>query len=232
MSQFVETADDLNKKYGNTYCLYAGQLVYVTAFAGHGDGLQCSMSYPKKEKPKEGSATSVVNVHPKDFASITIDEMFINNIDKWKASKDGETTCPLVHFARNPRRQWKRGLTAENTKLSCPLNTLYASCGEKLNNGYNRLDFPMIERLRAPQYPSWAFAFHNVKEYQALALSKMFALMVSNQSTTKYLICSPFGFVAEAVPDRIFVKHPPAMQELTDFVRRNELAIGIELDSA
>lgn len=217
---YKDTADDLNKKFHNTFVKYNGVPALVHHFGGEGDGLHFQLAVD------EHGRNIPQNYIPGCIEPINFDAMFINNT----VFKDAENPAiPAVLVQRKPRRQWKRGMCVDNTRTTCPIWPLYKSFGKNLPHWAGNLDLTLIKRLLAPKYPTWDEAKELVKSYQAVALGPMFALTISSISATKHLLASHFGFIGEVQGNTIIVKHSPALQEVRDWVSRSGMQVAVEL---
>lgn len=218
---YVETFDDLSKKYHHTYIKINGELGYASNFCDKGTGIQCVW------QTADGKETIMTIIKPEDIETLSFDSTFLN----CTSPKDTKHIwCPLIHFSRAPKRQWKRGMCAENTWLRCPLVGLYKPYGKKVQ-WYWQLSFNTLHHLMNPQFPLLKDAVAICPQYQGVALSPMFAITLSNVSDTRFLLASPFGFIGEADATHIWVKHQPAFQEVKDFVARTNQPIHVELET-
>lgn len=221
---YIETADDLNKKFGHTFAFHDGILTHFEAFGGSNDGGGIVTNCVT------GDGQSTATIPLKHIEPIVVNETFINNTKF--SSRAEDPMVALVHFRRNPKRQWKRGLSKDNTIVSCPYAQLYSSFDVPLRGWEGRLSFKLINHLLKPEYPAWKQAFKLLPTYQAIALSPLFAIMLSNISKERYLIANTFGFIAEATEDLIKVRHEAALQELRDWVLRSGIQVSVEMDHA
>jgi hypothetical protein len=218
---YQDTADDLNKKYHNCYVNYAGVLGFISNFGLNADG-----SYHCLWKQPGGRDTTKMSpIDPTAIECFNFNSTFINNSTLMSAK---DSAVAVVHVSRHPKRQWKRGMCAENTWLRCPVVHLYKAFGKR-PNWHHQLSFDLIERLMTPTFPTLARAIEKCNHFIGVAISPMFAVTLSNISSERYLLTSPFGFIGEADAKHIWVWHPPAMQEVQDFVARSNQNISIEV---
>lgn len=224
MPKYQETAEDLGKKYHHTFVLYDGKAVFISAFQLVGKEILANIAENEGTKPQPQI------IDPTKIEPLIFDSMFVNN-SKLK-EETAKKMVPATLFTRNPRRQWRRGLTDENCRLSCPLAPLYRGFGKRLYNWDGRLSFQLIRHLQKPVYPSLQKALSDLESWQALAISPMFAVTLSSISSTRQLLASTFGFIGEVQNDTIFVHHRPALQEVRDYVNRTRQSINVELVNA
>jgi hypothetical protein len=221
----LDNTDDLNRKYHNTFVLLSGELAYVAHFGAtthEGRDVLVHVSTGDPERTVE------MLIDQTKIQAIEFNAAFINN--GAFSPKAKEPQVPLVLVRRSPRRQWRRGLCSENVVLQNPISSLYRLFGRNMSHWQGRLGFPLLRRLLNPEYPTIAEAVTHLETYQAIAISPMFAIMLSSLSTEKYLLTSHFGFIGEISLDggRVWVHHEPAMQELRDFAVRTNQLIHIE----
>lgn len=222
MPKYVETPDDLNKKYHGTFVKYKDEFVSIANFV---PGPERGSVVAAISRAKGGAHNETIEVDK--LEAITFDSMFVNNSDLTSSRKE-EQMIPATLFLRLPRRQWRRGLSQDNTKLKCPMSTLYATIGRSFENFDHNLSIPLLKRLEVPKYPTLRHAVDMLFTFQAVAISPMFCLCLSNISRERCLITSIFGFVGEATHNAIYVKHPPVLQELRDFVSRTNQSVTVE----
>jgi hypothetical protein len=218
---YVETVDDLNRKYQHSFIKIGDDLVY---FAG---AVNASKDSIHAIVSREGAPEQEVDILPDTITELELDATMFNGSDLTTKRTNGPPSATV--FRRSPLRQWKRGLTDENTLLECPVRPLYRSMGRKLRDCHNKLTFPLVKKLYYPVYPEFREAITLCKRHIAVAISPLFAVMLSNISADKYLIASLFGYVAEADETTIWVRHKPAAQELTDYIKRTNQPINLEV---
>lgn len=217
---YVETADDLVRKYGETYVLLQGELVYVQTIVQDGREIAAFVTTPDQKEKQ-------VKVQAEDFEELAFPAMYVNDIDESKRKFQVGATL----FKRSPRRQWKRGLGHENTIITCPAAPLYRALGKKLDWDHH-LTFRLIKHLREPKYPSYPEAVEGIQKHIAMAISPDFAVILSSISPDKHLIASRYGFIGEGNKDTLWIKHHPSEQEITDYVKRTKQNLNIETVNA
>lgn len=222
MSKYKETVEDLNKKYQHTWCLVTNRIAYIKELTARGED-----EFTGKIMFESGKYESPI-ISRESIESLVFDATFINNLDSWNYE---ENPCvPATYFSRSARRQWKRGLTNENTIIRSPIRPLYIAFGKRFHK-HAELDFPLIRRLQNPTYPLFNEALGYLPQFEAVAISPHLALVLSNISTTRCLVANHFGFIGEAQQGLIIVKHAPALQEVRDFVTRTRQYVSVELDA-
>lgn len=225
MPVYKETADDFNKKYHSTFVLYDGKLAFVHHFQemtpNLGEQIGCQIKYDSRD----GSVISAVD--STKLEPFIVDNMFINVGDL-----KGKIAIPLALVQRKPKRQWKRGLCQENTQVKCPVQSLYTAFGKNVSQWDGTIDWNLVKSLHDPVYPSLTQACKLCEKFIGIAISPMFAITLSNISNSRWLLCSPFGFIGECDPTTIWIHHKPAFQEVFDFVKRTNQPISVELVNA
>jgi hypothetical protein len=219
---YIENGDDLNKKFHGTFVKYDGKFVHMCNFVNDNDGRVVAQVY------HDGSTKPTVEtIDVSKLEAVTFDSMFVNN-SELVVRPNSTQSIPATLFLRLPKRQWKRGLSNDNTKIRCPMGWLYTSIGKNLDLFDNSLTYKLLKRLDQPTYPTLKEAVKVLPAFQAVAISPMFAVCLSNISRTRCLIASIFGFIGEATEDAIYVKHTPLLQELRDYVSRTHQPITVE----
>ena len=223
---YVETAEDLTRKYGRSFALLDNKLVYFREFVESGEegGVIAYLH-------EEGSSDTIERLIRVDsISSLAFDAMYVNvsyapapkrTTSKWE--------IPGTLFKRSPTRQWRRGLAEDNTIITCPLTSLYQSMGKVLYQWNGGLSYPLIKALQNPEYPSYNEAIERCQKEQCVAISSMFAVCLSTISPDHFLVSSVYGFVAEGIKDHIFVRHTPSQQEITDYITRTKQDIRMEV---
>lgn len=223
---YVETAEDLNRKYGQTFVLLNNETIYVNEFFQESPG-KIIMNHSKADNPGK----EIMNhITPNEIEAFNFDAMYVNNVDfDHPRSKKDKLLIPATLFRRSPRRQWKRGLGHDNTVIACPVLPLYQSINKGLSNFDTHLSFKLIERLRNPIYPMYEEALKLCNQFIAIALSPEFVVMLSSISTDKYLIASTHGFIGEGTAKNIWIRHQPSEQEMSDYLKRTNQNVALEV---
>lgn len=221
---YVETAEDLNRKYSSTYALLKEKLVFFYEFTLLENHLINARYTSEKDEQCE-------TIDPEDIKSLSFDSMFINNIEFKKPEKKIMRIAAVL-FKRKALRQWRRGINSDTVSITCPLTPLYRAFGNerKLRMSVDLdLSFNLITRLRNPQYPTFDQAIDLCQTYQAVAVSPMFAICLNNTSNEKYLLTSKYGFIGEVIPGHAWIYHAPSQQEFSDYIMRSKQKILIEV---
>lgn len=227
MLEYKETADDLARKYHQTFILYDKKLAYIHHFTEMGQvpGEQIAATISIE---KGGDNSMLIN--PDLIEPISINTMFINNVE-FREVKHTQL-CPVVLICRKPKRQWRRGICNDNTLVRSPINNLYQAINKPLAPWDSNLGWALLQRVLNPTYPSLPDACKFAKHYIACAISQMFTVTLSNISEDKYLLMSTFGIIGQCTPDRIWVHHAPALQEVRDYVTRTKQLVQVEIAHA
>lgn len=226
--EYKDTADDVSKKWSHSYCKYGGEVVYVHSIGGDNtapdDPYEMTAYFITNGETKP---TFVKEIKAELFEALVFDAAFVNS------GENPQKNVLATHYSRSPKRQWKRGLTKENTRITCPLAPLYRSFGKhSVPRWTGSLDFDLIGRLQNPVYPTWDEAMDMVGHTFAVAVNPMFAITVSNQSDSRRLLASSFGFIGECDRSVIYVRHKPVLQEVRDFVSRSKQNLTVEFVNA
>lgn len=221
MPEYKETADDLNKKYHNTWILYDGKPSFIHHFQPTDRGVAAGLT---TLGPKGGTLESAVVIDPNKIDVIPVNTSFINNAP---LSGTGGA-IPAIFLSRKPKRQWRRGLCADNTQIKCPVSSLFSILGRNIPSWAGNIDGTLIRNLINASYPTLAQACASVPEKLAVAISPMFCVCISNVSLERFLLTSTFGFIGECTANHIWVHHQPARQEVLDFVARTQQPIVVE----
>ena len=221
MPTYHETVDDLNKKYNKTYVLYDHAPVYIGNFANPAPNVYGAAVVSSDSTDPVGMIVDLTKLEP-----ITFDASFVNYVDL----QTTRTKNPTILFQRSARRQWKRGLCAENVRITNPISSLLKLFGSSMV--LPDLSISMINHLIHPQFPSVQEALGLMQRFHNMAISPLFAITLSSISLDKYLLTSHFGFVGEINENGIWVRHAPVMQEIQDWLRRTGQTIPVELIDA
>lgn len=219
---YAETADDLHRKFSETYALFNEKLVYFSSFISKDDKIEAALTDTDQEQ-------QIVNLTSEEIGELTFDSMYVNNTELDVKDKRGHYQIAATLFKRKPERQWRRGLGSENTSITCPIAGLYQRFGKSLTHWDRQLSFNLVERLQSPTYPTYNEAIKLCDVHQAVAFSPMFAICLSNISNEKFLIASKHGFIGEGIKDHMWIYHVPSQQEITDFIVRSKQNISMEV---
>jgi hypothetical protein len=223
MPTYKETADDLNKKFHNSYALYRGRLAYLSHFQSHPNGSIVAMIQYDENK------SEMTEIDPDSFSLIPVPSMFVNTHDL----TSNDSLIPATQVWRYPRRQWKRGINGDNTSTRCPMKALYSAIGKSFSGSIwdRSISFNLVRRIMDPQYPTLSQALGHLEKFQAVAIAPMFAVCLSNVSSDWALLTSLFGFIGEVRDKTIIVRHRPALQEVRDYVSRTNQQITVDYAS-
>ena len=217
MPQYNDTVEDFNLKWGHTYALLDDRIVYIDAAyykENEPDHYFVSMSYNKRSEHIENLDFTL-------FTPILFDSQFFNSCD---FTQEDPIAC--LYIARSSKRQNKRSICSENTIVVSPLSPLITQINFHKNKLYN-INEKYITQILKKSFPVYKDALQLCDKYLMVALSPDFAVSLSSISNTKYLLSSQFGFIGEADAECLYIHHPGSVQEINDFVRRNNLNLRV-----
>ena len=217
---YVDTVDDLTRKYLDTYILYDSKLMKIRGFEDQSGRI--AMFY---EDENSGiSATKSIGLNTNLIEHIIVNTRYFNRPSITGVSKH----IPGTLYSRSPRRQYKRSICNDNSLLTSPIITFFDTFGIACRKWHSKLLLSDIDSLLNPKYPLYTEALNSIDEQQCIALNERFALCLSTMSPTDYVIASTFGFVGTCNKTSITVHHSPVYQELSDFLRKtNQTSIHL-----
>lgn len=225
MAEYVETWDDLNKKYSDTFLKWRGNLCYCEQF-GHSDNKTIAVLHFLG--PKRGLHKEHLDYEESALEELHVDACMFNRTDgkPWSSIPENWSVANLLW--RSPRRQWKRSLCPSTVQLLSPVQDLYAAI-RKTPKWEKKLTLQSIPDLLEAKYPPINEAFQLLERFVCVAIGPNYCLSRSTISDAKALVSSKFGFIGEYGPKEGFiVHHEPATQELRDFVQRINQNVRIQ----
>ena len=213
---YIETADDLERKYSGTYVKYKDKVVLVTEFTQLDEEIRIYY--------KDSGGKSNECVYDHSIIPILFDTHFFN-----RTIKD---QIPGTLHNRLARKQYRRSICSDNSKLTCPILDLYKIYGQSCYNWSSTWNFSDITAMLNPTYPNYFAALEKLPELQVVSISPKFAVCLSNLSTNRYLLCSLFGFIGECDAHTITVEHEAALQEVLDYVAYARVPVRVELNAS
>lgn len=223
---YKDTVGDFNLKWGASYALHEGQLVYVYGAFFDKEGEEDETKYYVQLGKENKGKDRIYGFDLESLTPILVDSQFFNAVDLDGPSALKNNMMAAMLISRSPRRQNKRSISDENTTISTPMWPVVRLISNRWPNGY-RISFDVIRMLLAERFPPYYMAFDYCKTHGAVALSKDFAIGLSSISEDKYLFMSQFGFIGEADLENIYVKHKGSFQEVLDFVSRHRLKVRV-----
>ena len=212
---YIETADDLERKYSGTYVKYKDKVVLVGEFASDDDGIRMYYS------DSSGKVHECIYDH--SITPILFDTHFFN-----RTVKD---SIPGTLHNRLARKQYRRSICSDNSKLTCPILDLYNLYGQPCYIWNSKWAFSDIMAMLNPVYPNYFAALTELPTLQVISISPKFAVCLSNLSKERYLLCSLFGFIGECDAHTITVEHEAALQEVLDYVAYAKIPVRVELNA-
>lgn len=229
MPAYVETWDDLNKKYSDTFIRYAGQISYCCNIVEKGGAL---VIHIKTLGPRGGLHEDICVYDALKLEELHVNARMFNKTEGHKLQEPHENTAVGTLLWKSPRRQWKRSLCRGTVHLVSPVAELYSRFGKSFR--WNReLSFQSVIDLFTEIYPTVHEGFKLLERLICVAVGPDYCLVRSTISDKKALVASKFGFIGEFHPEEGFtVQHPPAAQELKDFLQRTQQTYKVSVDAA
>ena len=207
---YNESADDLSRKYGNSYVLWNGEVQYCSEFRYNNKDVIVVIFSDIEEQVYDPRALSVPSV---EFG-------FFN----YSKAPTGFPKC--WSHSRRPKRQWHRGICDANTHLESPWERMLNLLGKQ--NIALRVDKVVVNNMVTPVFPKIAEALEELERVKCVAISTQYAVCLHPQHATRALLTTPFSFIGEVVsPREWIVKHHVMLQEIVDFSNRNNLGIDV-----
>lgn len=224
MPTYRDTFEDFNLKWQNTYALYKNQAVFVQG------------AEPISEEGNDFEVSVVLNAQKiiiKDLNNLEpllFNSQYFNGVD-WNLNDSLKTKLTSgMLLSRNPRRQNKRSICGENTIITSPIYPII----EKYHFSIiawppcYTLNLSMIQQLQKCQFPTYMEALQACHKQISIALSPNFAISLSPMSSDRFLLSSLFGFIGEATYNEFLIYHQGSLQEVNDFVRRENIPVIVK----
>ena len=167
-----ESADDLNRKYQQSYVMYRGQLTWIQKIYQENAG-QVKVC----GENREGQYIEEW-LEPDMLQPFTLDQALVN-VTSFRGIKYG-ASVPLILFRRSPRRQWRRGICSDNSTVTCPVRPMLRRFNIQVNV-YESLSWKVIHHLLNPTYPTLERALAYCHKCMAVAISPMFFVCLKCQ---------------------------------------------------
>ena len=223
---YKDTVDDFNLKWGSTFALHNGELVYVYGAQYEEDEESTTPQYYVALGHLDKSKTKEYGMDLESLTPILVDSQFFNCVDLDGPSSIDTKRVAAMLYSRNPRRQNKRSISSDNATVDSVFQNLLGKLSPKWRTDY-ALTAKHVQALLGKQYPSYLDALDYCKKHVAVALSPDFAIGLSPLEKDGYIVASKFGFIGTADAEAIYVKHKGSMQEVIDFVSRKQIRLRV-----
>ena len=218
---YHETAEDLNKKFGGTYCLLNGELITCHKIMEATDN-PAVIIYQNSDKSKKVSQP----VKPEQLEPINIKSGFYNIYN------DGYADHARVFYKNAYRGTWN-GYNSHTVSLKSYIGELLYEHGLSLR--HFSITFETIQILLAHRWPKFEECFDQLGANSiSAAPSLQFAVCLNPTRSPDHLLCSASGgFIGtiDRITRTITVRHKGSHQEVIDFVTRNNIKYRVILDA-
>ena len=224
MPAYKETYEDFNLKWAHTYALYKDdQIVYVTGaepLSEDSDDFNITLS------PLNGK--KIYSNDPNCLTPLIFNSQYFNGVDFNTNNPLQSRVISCMLLSRNPRRQNKRSFCSDNITITSPLFPIlqHYNVGIQFPE-YYKLDLSFVQRIKDCKFPNYLDALQICSKQLSIAISPQFAISLSHISSDKFLLSSPFGFIGEATTTEFLIYHLGALQEVHDFVRRENIPVVV-----
>lgn len=217
---YHETADDLNRKFNQTFVRYDGCLSYIKGFGTlTGGTIAVSFSRYRDKVP------TTIPFDESKLEILPIDSKVFNNTD-FKELK--HFPVATVGFYRLPRRQYQRSISSNNSTLFYPTRFLFELLKRHIDAP--EWNFPTIEHLLNSTYPDLAFALQHLPKYRAIAISERYYIVPSFIHPTQVLLASfASGFIGYIENGQISLYHTIEQQEVSDYLSKTNQHFNVQL---
>lgn len=223
---YVENADDLNRKYGQSYAILNGNIAFIHEFSQlSSNAIRIFFAY------KDDTKNQLLDVDDDKvpIEPIYFDAKFVNTFPLGEKNRQGIFPIVGTLIRRRADRQWKRGICGTNTWIQSPVGILYSALGH--GNPTSPLGFNALEQLVSSIYPSFNEAIKFCEKHACVAFDPMYCVMLSSISPNKYLLASQHGFIGEATEGHVWIMHDQSQQEFKDFIHRSGQNITMEVST-
>ena len=224
MPEYRDTVDDFNLKWSSSFARYKNEPVYVYGAHVMDEEKDDSDIYVQLSDLSNGKSLKIPEFDlDHGLEPLVINSHLFNSTDFSQPQKN-HSAC--LHIRRLPRRQNKRGICTENVSIYIPFSQIAASLGHFWQDyvGLNSKDLKFALNC---VYPNYAQALALCHDYYMVAISPNFAVALSSLSSDKYLFASRYGFIGEADQGHICIHHKGSLQEVRDFITRNNLLVSL-----
>ena len=211
---YNDTFDDFNLKWANTIALWKNQLVAVSSAHYLEDNKDSD--YQVRITTFPNKLEVVTNLPFDSLKPILFDSQFFNVFN--------EKNLGCFFLSRLPHKQNKRSVSPDNTLITNPMNVLLRDY-EGVDRWHISLEF--VHALLARNFPSIDVALSMCTPFRCIAISPNFAVSLSTISASRGLLMNQFGFIGEIDAHNIYVKHKGSVQEVSDFISRNNLNVKL-----
>lgn len=211
LPSYVETVDDLNRKYARSYVLLNDYPVLIDMFDHQEETSEIYMQYIVDDKNKR-------NVKYND---IKIKEIFIQNGLYNIVHPQWEQALIAWSYKRRPLKQWKRGICNDNSELANATAIIAANYyGVPVYYVPKLVTTNTMKQLLNPEYPkTWSEALDICKLHRDVALNLEFGLMHSTILKEGLVIFNKNNHIVGEIEDnKIIVRFKPFEQEIRDMV--------------
>ena len=215
--EYLETIDDLNRKYHKTFVIYDGELSYVNGFDGGKDEIYIML----KHQNPPGSPTTAKNGiwDPSKLEEIHWDAHFLNI---WQNSKP--KLQQVVAIWRVPARQWRRSVSDNNISIQRPLFPLLVKVHGLTPNPH--LSWELLRSMLNPTY----IPINEVEKH--LPVCGEAALSKVHPTSSDLLLMNLYGFIGTFTGKGFLIHHEPAYQEFVDFLHRTKQSYPVKVTDA
>jgi len=217
---YQETADDLHRKWVNSFCLYEGNLFHPKAFAHVGGNILCS------GETEQGVFDNVIK--PEELRSISLPNGLYNIpipcLKEQALPHAFQNMCWTL--IRSPKRSPMHGINYTTYRWINPLVEFVPSHSDRRELGWR---FSLLRAVMSPEYINYHQALKLLTGDLSIAVNRKWGVCLNffDESDTRALFLSSYGFVGWAYPDRIEIKHRGSFQEALDFVRQSRLDVEV-----
>lgn len=227
---YQETASDLNKKFGESWCLFNKRVIYAHTFGyNNNDVLYVKVSI-KKTTTAPSDPLSIrlfsgtVEIKPEDSIQPIPLEMgiFYNIPLSLQQGGSGYLTSEAWRLTRVPRRVTTQGFCYNTISLRPLIGSFIPAQLDRLPDCI--LNTALLDALyHGTPYVSYQEALKRLPRVRSCALSPRFAVCLNNENSSKHLLASVCGFVGECDENHIKVYHGGTLQEVRDFLQQYNL---------
>lgn len=223
---YVETSDDLNRKYQNTWLRYRGSLILVHAIMDEldkdGQHIKYLSYYASPDAPRAYEPLEVEKIEV-----LAPESMFV------PVPPQDKINWGAVRLTRVPKRQWRRSLCRESWTGNNPFADAARMWNidiQRIGNvAVNGLHWQMALAVHNAKYPAWIEALARLEKQPSVALSPQLALMWHPADPKWHLLWTQAGIVGRVSADglNITVEHHVYGQEIQDFVNRQNISTRV-----
>lgn len=220
---YRETADDLAKKYLNTFVMLRNKLFYCDGFgATSSDEIWADGTGP------DGLLIRVSNISASDFRPVPVNLGYFNVVDESLLSMWTAHNAPPMrawYLSRMPKRSPQVGMSHHTHWLS---SVVYHIVRGHISIPKLELDRQVIlDNLKA-WFPTLSEAFEFLKHSGSIAWSSDYIISNSVDNNPHPLLGHRFGFIGRfTTPTTLEIHHKASFQEVLDFVMRTRQPVRV-----